>query len=167
MQKPAIARGLALLAWIAAAAPAAAQQPATPPPTATPQPSPPPVVKPAAPAPATAKAPPVVPAEQVAPQELTGLLGHTVVGTKGNDIGRIVDLLVDGQGRVRAAVLDVGGFMGLGNRKVAVAWAALRFAAHDKEPVISIEIAPDRIKSWAEYIAGRPVAILGSAGSTP
>lgn len=108
----------------------------------------------------------MVPAEQVAPSELTGLLGHTVEGIKGTNIGRIIDLLVDGQGRVRAAVLDVGGFMGVGSRKVAVAWAALRFAAHDKGPVISVEIPPDRIKSWAEYIPGRPVAILGVPGST-
>jgi hypothetical protein len=167
MHLAAIARVLALPACIAFAGAAAAQQPATPPPAATPQSAPPPVVKPAAPAPTTpAPAPPVVPAVQVGPAELTGLLGHAVVGAKGSEIGHIVDLLVDGQGRVRAAVLDVGGFMGLGNRKVAVAWSALRFATHAKEPVISIEIPPDRIKSWAEYIAGRPVAILGAAGST-
>jgi hypothetical protein len=117
--------------------------------------------------PATAEAvslpPPVaVPAEQVAPAELTGLLGHAVIGVGAVELGRIVDLLVDTQGRVRAVVVDVGGFMGVGNRKVAVAWAALRFAPGDKGPVISIQIPLDRIKSWGDYIAGRPVAILGS-----
>lgn len=80
-------------------------------------------------------------------------------------MGRIVDLLVDAQGRVRAVVLDVGGFMGVGSRKVAVAWSALRFATGKNGPVISIEIPPDRIKSWAEYIDGRPVAILGAAAA--
>ena len=103
-------------------------------------------------------APAVVPAEQLAPAELTGLLGHPVVAAQAADLGHIVDLLVDGQGRVRAVVVDVGGFMGVGNRKVAVAWSALRFAAGEKGPVISILIPIDRIKSWAEYIAGRPVA---------
>jgi sporulation protein YlmC with PRC-barrel domain len=99
----------------------------------------------------------------VAPVELTGLLGHAVVGNKGAGLGRIVDLLVDAQGRVRAVVVDVGGFMGVGSRKVAVAWSALRFSAGDKGPVISIDIPPDRIKSWADYIEGRPVAILGTS----
>jgi hypothetical protein len=107
-----------------------------------------------------------VPAEQLAPAELTGLLGHAVVGAKGVELGRIVDLLVDGQGRVRAVVVDIGGFMGVGSRKVAVAWSALRFAAADKGPVISILIPPDRIKSWADYISGRPVAILGTPGDS-
>jgi hypothetical protein len=141
--------GLALVACAIFAVAAAAQQPA-----------PAPSVQPAEPE-ATETTPPVVPAEQVAPAELTGLLGHLVDGASGTELGRIVDLLVDGQGHVRAAVVDVGGFMGVGSRKVAVAWSALRFNTADKGPVISIAIPPDRIKSWAEYLAGRPVAILG------
>jgi len=85
-----------------------------------------------------------------------------VVSDTGAELGRIVDLLVDGQGRVRAVVVDIGGFMGVGSRKVAVAWPALLFATGDKGPVISTAIPPDRIKSWADYIEGRPVAILGA-----
>jgi hypothetical protein len=133
------------------------------------QPTPPPLVLPAAapdvPAENPAPAPIVVPAEQVAPVELIGLLGHAVVDAGGSELGRIVDLLADAQGRVRAVVVDIGGFMGLGSRKVAVAWSALRFAAGDKGPVMSIVIPPDRLKSWADYIAGRPVAILGAPDS--
>jgi hypothetical protein len=133
------------------------------------QPSPAPLVLPAAapdvPAANPVPAPIVVPAEQVAPVELIGLLGHAVVDAGGSELGRIVDLLADAQGRVRAVVVDIGGFMGLGNRKVAVAWSALRFAAGDKGPVMSIVIPPDRLKSWADYIAGRPVAILGAPDS--
>jgi sporulation protein YlmC with PRC-barrel domain len=133
------------------------------------QPSPPPLVLPAptpdVPAENPAPAPIVVPAEQVAPVELIGLLGYAVVDARGTELGRIVDLLADAQGRVRAVVVDIGGFMGLGNRKVAVAWSALRFAAGDKGPVMSIVIPPDRLKSWADYIAGRPVAILGAPDS--
>ena len=59
------------------------------------------------------------------------------------------------------ASIMVGGFMGVGSRKVAVAWSALRFAPGEKGPVMSIVIPPDRIMSWADYIVGRPVAILG------
>jgi PRC-barrel domain len=150
--------GVVLLASVTLAITVAAQQPA-PPPVVQPAPAPEVPTEQAAPAPI------VVPAEQVAPVELTGLLGHAVVGAGGSELGRIVDLLVDGQGRVRAVVVDVGGFMGLGNRKVAVAWSALRFAAGEKGPVMSIVIPPDRIKSWADYISGRPVAILGAPDS--
>ena len=141
--------------------PATPASPGAPAPLAPPRASLPPTSAPAPPS-----APPVVPAEQVAPVELTGLLGEVVLGPGGTNLGRIVDVMADGQGRLRAVVVDVGGFMGVGNRKVAVAWAALRFAASDKGPVISILIPDDRIRSWAEYIPGRPVAILGATSST-
>jgi PRC-barrel domain len=157
LQIPTLA-GLVLMASVTFAVAAAAQQPA-PPPLVQPAPAPDVPTEQAVPAPL------VVPAEQVAPVELTGLLGHAVVGVGGSGLGRIVDLLADGQGRVRAVVVDVGGFIGVGNRKVAVAWSALRFAPGEKGPVISIVIPPDRIKSWADYIAGRPVAILGAPDS--
>jgi len=104
----------------------------------------------------------VLPAEQVASAELTGLMGRTIAGPKGTTLGRIIDLLIDTQGKVRAAVVDVGGFMGVGSRKVAVAWGALRFAPGAKGPVISIAIEPERVKSWADYVPGKPVAILGA-----
>lgn len=143
------------------AAPPAAPATPSPPPGGSAQPPPPHALEPATPS--SQPVPAEVSAEQIAPVELTGLLGHIVVGDNGTELGRIVDLLVDAQGRVRAVVLDVGGFMGLGNRKVAVAWSALRFAAGKNGPVVSTEIPPDRIKSWADYIVGRPVAILGAA----
>ena len=155
----------------------AEQMPGSPPPPPSspvipaeqaPAPSPPPSSSPVAPAEqAPPPSPPVVPAEQVASAELTGLLGEEVVGPGGTELGHIVDLLVDTQGRMRAVVVDVGGFMGVGSRKVAVAWSAVRFTSGPKGPVVSIVIPLDRIKSWAEYIAGRPVAILGAPGGTP
>jgi sporulation protein YlmC with PRC-barrel domain len=142
------------------AQPSAAQTPLAPPTTPPPATVPPPSI-------AETPAPPVIAAEQVAQVELMGLLGHSVVGENGSQLGRIIDLLVDGQGRVRAVVVDVGGFMGVGNRKVALAWSALRFAPGPKGPVMSTAIPPERITSWADYIVGRPIAILGAAGITP
>ena len=42
-------------------------------------------------------------------------------------MGRIVDVLVDRRGQVRAAIIDFGGFLGVGSRKIAVDWSALHF----------------------------------------
>jgi hypothetical protein len=79
-----------VLASVTYAVAAAAQQPA-PPPLVQPAPGP--------DAPAQQVVPPlVVPAEQVAPVELTGLLGHAVVGAGASELGRIVDLLATGRG---------------------------------------------------------------------
>jgi hypothetical protein len=151
---------IAALTWAQQATAPGAAPPATP----EPSPAPPHALQPALPEQALQPPPAVVPAEQLASTQLTGLLGHAVVGADEAELGLIVDLLVDARGRVRAVVVDVGGFMGVGNRKVAVAWSALRFASGPAGPVISIDIPADRIKSWADYIAGRPVAILGTPG---
>jgi len=39
-------------------------------------------------------------------------------------MGRIVDVIVDLAGVVRAAVIDFGGFLGVGSRKIVVDWNA-------------------------------------------
>ena len=44
-------------------------------------------------------------------------------------MGRIVDVIVDRAGTVRAAVIDFGGFLGVGSRKIVVDWSALHFGA--------------------------------------
>jgi hypothetical protein len=160
-ERPIVRAGLWLLAVLAF--PVLAQPPEPPSPAQT---APPPLaLRPEPPGPPAS--PPAVPAEQVAPLELTGLLSHTIVGKDGSELGHIVDLLVDGQGHIRAVVVNLGGFLGVGDRKVAIGWSALRFAQGPKGPVISVLIPPDRIRSWADYIVGRPVAILGAPDTDP
>ena len=58
----------------------------------------------------------------------TGLVGTDVHGLNGQKIGDVYDLVVDpSSGRVAAAVLAVGGFLGIGEKLVAVPIAELKF----------------------------------------
>jgi hypothetical protein len=59
--------------------------------------------------------------------EVEGVLGQEVRDISDENIGRIVDVVVDRAGHVRAAVIDFGGFLGIGNRKIAVDWNTLSF----------------------------------------
>ena len=55
-------------------------------------------------------------------------------------------------GQVRAAVIDFGGFLGVGSRKIAVDWNALDFAADgDKRDVVTLELTRDQVKAAPEY----------------
>ncbi len=90
------------------------------------------------------------------PDQVVALLGIAVQADGRNEVGRIVDVLVDAQGQPRAAIVDVGGFLGVGNRKVAVEWPALRFAL-GTSPTALLAIAPDRIKSAPAYDPAKPV----------
>jgi hypothetical protein len=73
----------------------------------------------------TAAAPPageVQQVQQVPLDQTLAILGHPVEDLEGKNIGRLVDVLVGDQGQPQAAVIDFGGFMGVGNRKIAVDW---------------------------------------------
>src|SRR5436309_14729144 len=54
------------------------------------------------------------PATVIDNQVVIAILGKGVRGSGGEDMGRVVDVLVDRAGQVRAAVIDFGGFLGVG-----------------------------------------------------
>jgi PRC-barrel domain len=52
-----------------------------------------------------------------------------------NDIGEVNDVILGRDGTVDAVLVDIGGFLGMGERKVAVDMAALRFVQDDATDV--------------------------------
>jgi hypothetical protein len=62
-----------------------------------------------------------------------------------------VDVLVDANGEPVAAVLDFGGFMGVGSRKIAVHWSALHFEPAEPTQRIVLSLTLDEIKAAPEY----------------
>ena len=89
------------------------------------------------------------------------ILGHTMTDPDGKNIGHLVDVLVDARGDPQAAVIDFGGFMGVGNRKIAVQWSALRFAPGDPKRPITVELTQDQIKAAPEYAnVGKPAQVV-------
>jgi hypothetical protein len=99
-----------------------------------------------APAPA---APEPAAQEPVSRSDVSAVLGRQVWDAGGDAVGRIVDILVDGAGAVRAAVVDVGGFMGLGQRRVAITWTALHFTPGGDK--ITLDLKADQVAAMPEY----------------
>jgi hypothetical protein len=83
--------------------------------------------------------------------EADGVLGREVTGADGKEMGRIVDVIVDQGGQPRAAVIDFGGFLGVGNRKIAVDWRSLHFNPTDKTKPVTLDMTPDQIKAAPAY----------------
>jgi hypothetical protein len=98
-----------------------------------------------------ASAPPPGVVLHVPPEQALAILGHKVADPEGKDIGRLVDVLVGQDGQPQAAVIDFGGFLGVGSRKVAVQWSALHFAPVDPKHPITLELTSDQIKDAPEY----------------
>ncbi len=97
--------------------------------------------------------------------EVEGILGREVRSATDENMGRIVDVLVDRTGQVRAAIIDFGGFLGVGSRKIAVDWNALHFPQPGKpNERIALELTRDQVKAAPEYQDGKPVVILSALG---
>ena len=150
-------------------------QPATPSATVpAPAPSTAPVeTAPQAPAAVVPAMPPAAPPPNGTPAtvmdlgEVDGVLGKNVRSTAGDDMGRIVDVIVGGNGQVHAAIIDFGGFLGVGSRKVAVDWRALQFASEGKVGRITTGLSRNQIRLAPEYKNGEAVVVLNAPGAVP
>jgi hypothetical protein len=109
---------------------------------------------------AAAPPPAAAPVEKVAPESAMSIMGVTVQGPAGKDIGRLTDVLVGPDGKPVAAVIDFGGFLGVGNRKVAVDWKTLKFAPGDKNHPIMLEMAPDQVRAAPDYKDQQPAPVV-------
>src|SRR4051812_34545869 len=113
-----------------------------------------------------------VPAEKPAPpaialdtRDAQAILGKSVRSVAGEDMGRLVDVVVGRNGQPRAAVIDFGGFLGVGSRKIAVDWTALKFLRDEgKQNVVTVELTKDQVKAAPEFKEGSAVVILGALG---
>jgi len=109
-----------------------------------------------------------VAATVLAQQDVQSILGRQVLSSAGEDMGRVVDVVVDRAGQVRAAVIDFGGFLGVGNRKVAIDWGALHFSpTGSKDDRITLDLTRDQVNAAPEYKDGKPLVVVGSAEGLP
>src|SRR5215475_2161174 len=133
---------------------------------------------------AAAQAPSVAPTDQAAedaalngasldyfPRDhLFRILGKEVMSAKGEDMGRIVDVLFDEKGEPHAAVIDFGGFLGVGTRKIAISWSALRFDLGEKKNVIALDVGREQLKGAPEYKyseSDKPIPVVAQPQSPP
>ena len=96
-----------------------------PPPVAVPVPPPPPP-------------PPLIVLRTIERDEAHGLLDSEVQKPDGKVVGRAVDLIADALGKPREMVVNLQGFLGVGDRKVNFPWSAFRFTPTAKAAPITL-----------------------------
>ena len=68
------------------------------------------------------------------------LVGNSVYNTKGEDLGDIKDIMLNvTYGKVTYAVLEFGGFLGMGEKLFAVPWDALKLDSENKRFTLNID----------------------------
>jgi hypothetical protein len=95
-----------------------------------------------------------------------GILGRDVRSPASENMGRIADVIVDRAGQVRGAVIDFGGFLGVGSRKIVVDWGALHFwNVADKTASITLDLTREQVRAAPEYKDDQPIVVLGASGT--
>lgn len=95
----------------------------------------------------------------------TDLEGKDVYDTQGESIGEITDVLVSEDGKVMAVLVGVGGFLGIGEKDVAVSMSALEFGPGKTEGLKTEEEA-NAASSAASGAGGTGMAGGTAGGAT-
>ncbi len=98
--------------------------------------------------------------EQIQTRQLESLLGREVRTRVEGDSGRIIDLLTDREGKLQAAVVEMGGFLGIGTRKIAIDWRSFNFNTPDPRAFVTLEASREQLRLAPEYTARETVVVL-------
>jgi len=98
-------------------------------------PPPPPVEEKPAPPPPP---PPLLTTRILQHEQVHGLLDSEIQRPDGKVIGRAVDLFADASGKPKLMVVNLAGFLGVGDRKVTFPWTAFRFNPMVKQTHITL-----------------------------
>ena len=94
----------------------------------------------------------VVEISELTTDDLTGARLYSV---KDEDIGEIDKLLVNDSGEIEKAVLDIGGFLGIGERRIAVTMDELEILRTDSgaDVRVYIDATQEELENQPEYTA--------------
>ncbi len=100
---------------------------------------------------------------------LGGLLDRSVRGVENSQVGRVIDVLIGDDGKPVALELDVGGFMGVGNRRIAVAWGLFDLSKPEGSDPLRLALTEAQVKSApAVEESGQVTVVMGAnAAATP
>jgi hypothetical protein len=79
--------------------------------------------------------------------------GTDVIGPKDEKIGDVADLLFDKSGKVEAIVIGVGGFLGMGQKQVALSLASFDVVAGEQgaSPKLKLNMSREQLQQAAEF----------------
>lgn len=95
-------------------------------------------------------------ADQMAKLTADDLEGQTVYGSDGESIGEVDELVLGDQGEISEVVVDVGGFLGIGEKPVALPFSDLQIS-QDPDDMNAIKVSTrhtqeelEAMESWEE-----------------
>lgn len=96
------------------------------------------------------------------------LIGTSVTNSANETIGNINEVILGKDGKVAAVVIGVGGFLGMGEREVAVNFDSLHFAQDtNNRTVVSLNATKDSLKAAPEWRWAGDRSNTTGTGSAP
>ncbi len=89
------------------------------------------------------------------------MIGSNVYDVQNRDIGSVKDLIIDKDGRVAAAVVDVGSFLGMGGKDVAVSLSAFKTDNNR----LTLDMTKEQLQQAHAYQLENPNTGAGSSTS--
>lgn len=80
------------------------------------------------------------------------LIGAELKTTGDEDVGAVEDLIIDKSGQVVAVVVSVGGFLGMGEKNVAIAWDDVMQSGTSDMQNLRIDVTREELQSAPEYV---------------
>ena len=89
------------------------------------------------------------------------MLGSAVYDMQNRDIGKVSDLILNKDGKVDAVVVDVGTFLGMGGKRVAVPLSDIK-TDHNR---LTLDRTKEQLKQMAAYELENPDTGAGTSTS--
>jgi sporulation protein YlmC with PRC-barrel domain len=113
-----------------------------------------PATAPANPAPVTQEAAPAAPMVKADGHLATNIIGETVyngTGDSAENIGDVNDIVIGADGNIEAVIVGVGGFLGIGEKDVAVEYAQLDWAEKDGDRWLVAPMTKEQLETQAVF----------------
>jgi sporulation protein YlmC with PRC-barrel domain len=79
------------------------------------------------------------------------LVGATVENTNGDNIGEIHEVLLSADGVTEALIVDVGGFLGMGEHTVLMKWSDVSIRSDNDIFMVATEMTKEQLQTLPEY----------------
>jgi sporulation protein YlmC with PRC-barrel domain len=89
------------------------------------------------------------------------MIGSTVYDVQNQDLGKVEDLIIDKDGRVSSAVVDVGTFLGMGGKYVAVPLSSIKTDNNR----LTLDMTKEQLQAAQSYHLTNPDTGAGSSTS--
>ncbi len=81
----------------------------------------------------------------------TDFIGTPVTNREGQQIGKISNLVFDQDGRIELAVIGVGGFLGLGEKEVAIPFDSVKSEVMNNKHVFVVDSTKEALKAAPSF----------------